>query len=244
MPQNITPSDWINILIFIMTLGYSLILYQKVRRRRIVLIVRKHFSKDINMNLIEECRNINYITKFQQDKIFHLDGTLLFYGDHDISSAEIFHPITLKFEDNDTEILQHQIVGHTDLLNCETQTNNNSLEFITDLLKSNDFIHFSLVYKSKNCNFSIIQRILNFHKKVKIVDQRFVESTWFLTIIYIASIIFFLGMLVAVTENDIFNFSKIRGGGRLLYPLLLNSTLLTIIALWDLFQIYKYKKFS
>ncbi len=226
-----------------MTLAYTFIFYQKVRRKRIIMIIRDHCSGGTLDNLTLDRRNIFSQIEGEQEQIFHLNATLVLYGDEDIPPTDIYHPITLKFEGTNTEVLQHRIDGHTFLLNCKSKTNNNSIEFITDILKSEDFINFSVVYKSKSSKFSVFHRILNLNKKIKLIDHRVLNHNWLMVIISLSSVLFFIGILVAITGNDIFNFTKIRGAGRLLYPLLLNSTLLIVINLFDLFQFYKFKKF-
>lgn len=181
-------SDWIAIV----GLCISIILYQRVRKKKIIFLQKDHF----HLNNADFSRFENLKMTFNDedisDYLYFVSGTIILTGDEDVDISEINHPPCIITTDDNGKWKSQNILKKSDLLSCNLLVDHNTLKIETGELKSKDYIQFNGFYQAKKKGIKFRHRILNVSNEVEIISDDSATEKIVLSII----LTFFTGLFL------------------------------------------------
>ncbi|MCL1672048.1 hypothetical protein [Elizabethkingia ursingii] len=203
MFENLSQSDIIAIVIFLLSSLISIYLYKKVKQTKFIFLEKEHLNFN-NFNF-KNIKNLELVYKNEKidDFLVYLNGTIIMVGDHDIKPEDIYVPITLKIKDKGGKWKYLNIEKKTELLNYELIIENNFAKIKTDIIKKNDFITFTGFYNSQKIGYSIIHRILNANKVVHIIYEKYFYNYIIGLVTSLICIILFSSTIIKSQPNTI-----------------------------------------
>lgn len=173
MIENLTQSDYITIVIFILTTILSSLLYQRVKQTKFIFLEKTH--QDLNTADFEKIESLKLI--YQEEEInnylIYLRGTIIMVGDHDVNPSNIYRPISFKLNDINGKWKSTKLLKSTEFLETDFEIIDNEVQIKTGLIKKNDFVSFEGFYNAKRNGYYIIHRILNVKGKVHKIYEDF-----------------------------------------------------------------------
>jgi len=160
-------SDWIAITGLLITI----ILYQRVRRKKIIFLTKNHYQ----LNNVNFSRYENIKMVFNDEEIdnylFYISGTMILSGDSDVDRNDINHSPCIIIKDINGSWKSYSILKKTDLLQCNLIVQNNTLKIETEELKSKDYITISAFYHAQKPGIKFRHRILNVNNNVEVIAE-------------------------------------------------------------------------
>lgn len=200
-------SDWIAIATCIISVFVSIILYQRVRKKKFIFLEKRHLQlNNVDFGQFNNFK-ILYGEEEIHDFIYSVSGTLIAIGDNDISSNDISHPLCIKINDLQGKWKSEYITEKTNLLNCNLEVDGNTLKFNTDEIKSQDYIKFIAYYNAKTKGFKFHHRILDVYHKVSIISEE-LRSIYVGGTILFTFLIGFIIFTIMDSSNDLDNTYK------------------------------------
>lgn len=208
-------SDWTTITTSVLSVLVSIILYQRVQKKKFIYLEKQHLQLNVaNFATLTDFKIIHKDDEIN-NYLYFISGTIIVTGDQDISPSEIHHSLCIKIQDNEGVWKRHNIIDITPLLECNLEPTGNFLNFKTNEIKSQDYIKFTAIYNAKIKGIKFYHRIIDVKSKINIVSEE-------LKPVYLAGTILFtflIGFILFTnfsnsnhnkveSEKEVFNFTQ------------------------------------
>lgn len=188
----LSTSDWIAIIGLLITL----ILYQRVRKKKLIFLSKRHYK--LNNVDFRHYQNIKMTFEDEEinDYLHYISGTLILSGDTDVDSNTISHAPSIILEDETGIWKSQRILKKTDLLQCDLIVSGNTLSLETGDLKSRDYIKIDGFYQAKKQGIKFRHRILDVSNNVEVISEESASSNTALAIVLSLTICSFLYFII------------------------------------------------